>query len=66
MYTCLQELVPCVLLSFDDEQILMWRGPDWVSISGTRLPSAYSDVYSDVDIITSKGRGMISTYNAYA
>ncbi|XP_004298480.1 PREDICTED: CRS2-associated factor 2, chloroplastic [Fragaria vesca subsp. vesca] len=52
----LKELVPCVLLSFDDEQILMWRGPDWVSISGTRLPSAYSDVYSDVDIITSKGR----------
>lgn len=27
----LQELVPCVLLSFDDEQILMWRGRDWKS-----------------------------------
>ncbi|KAL0705047.1 hypothetical protein Bca4012_071472 [Brassica carinata] len=26
-----QELVPCVLLSFDDEQILMWRGRDWKS-----------------------------------
>ncbi|XP_030499542.2 CRS2-associated factor 2, chloroplastic [Cannabis sativa] len=25
----LKELVPCVLLSFDDEQILMWRGSDW-------------------------------------
>lgn len=24
-----QELVPCVLLSFDDEQILMWRGQNW-------------------------------------
>lgn len=24
-----QELVPCVLLSFDNEQILMWRGRDW-------------------------------------
>lgn len=26
-----QELVPCVLLSFDDEQILIWRGKDWKS-----------------------------------
>nr|GLL44590.1 CRS2-associated factor 2, chloroplastic [Ipomoea trifida] len=25
----LKELVPCVLLSFDDEQVLMWRGKDW-------------------------------------
>ncbi|OIV93724.1 hypothetical protein TanjilG_16575 [Lupinus angustifolius] len=25
----LKELVPCVLLSFDDEKILMWRGKDW-------------------------------------
>ncbi|XP_043708860.1 CRS2-associated factor 2, chloroplastic [Telopea speciosissima] len=25
----LKELVPCVLLSFDEEQILMWRGKDW-------------------------------------
>uniref|UniRef100_A0A1D1XMH9 CRS2-associated factor 2, chloroplastic n=1 Tax=Anthurium amnicola TaxID=1678845 RepID=A0A1D1XMH9_9ARAE len=27
----LKELVPCVLLSFDQEQILMWRGRDWKS-----------------------------------
>ncbi|URD85899.1 CRS2-associated factor 2 [Musa troglodytarum] len=27
----LKELVPCVLLSFDEEQILMWRGQDWKS-----------------------------------
>lgn len=27
-----QELVPCVLLSFDNEQILMWRGRDWKSM----------------------------------
>ncbi|KAL9325325.1 hypothetical protein ACSQ67_005970 [Phaseolus vulgaris] len=25
------DLVPCVLLSFDDEQILIWRGKDWKS-----------------------------------
>ncbi|ONK61649.1 uncharacterized protein A4U43_C08F32150 [Asparagus officinalis] len=25
----LKELVPCVLLSFDEEQILMWRGHGW-------------------------------------
>ncbi|CAA0833111.1 CRS2-associated factor 2- chloroplastic [Striga hermonthica] len=28
----LKELVPCVLLSFDDEQILMWRGREWKSM----------------------------------
>ncbi|CAO2828843.1 unnamed protein product [Amaranthus hypochondriacus] len=28
----LMELVPCVLLSFDDEQILMLRGHDWKSM----------------------------------
>ncbi|QHO46734.1 CRS2-associated factor 2 [Arachis hypogaea] len=25
----LKDLVPCALLSFDDEQILMWRSNDW-------------------------------------
>ncbi|KAI4328212.1 hypothetical protein L6164_020584 [Bauhinia variegata] len=28
----LKEMVPCVLLSFDDEQILMYRGKDWKSM----------------------------------
>ncbi|XVE98115.1 hypothetical protein REPUB_Repub03eG0077600 [Reevesia pubescens] len=27
----LEELVPCVLISFEDEQILMWRGRNWKS-----------------------------------
>ncbi|XP_028806550.1 CRS2-associated factor 1, chloroplastic isoform X2 [Neltuma alba] len=27
----LKDLVPCVLLSFENEHILMWRGRDWVS-----------------------------------
>lgn len=27
-----QDLVPCVLLSFDDEQVLIWRGKDWKSM----------------------------------
>ncbi|KAI3919027.1 hypothetical protein MKW92_025031 [Papaver armeniacum] len=27
-----EELVPCVLLSFDDEQILTWRGKEWKSM----------------------------------
>ncbi|EPS59439.1 hypothetical protein M569_15368, partial [Genlisea aurea] len=30
----LMELVPCVLLSFDNEQILMWRGKEWKSVLG--------------------------------
>ncbi|KAK1553233.1 hypothetical protein Q3G72_031371 [Acer saccharum] len=28
----LKELVPCILLSFADEQILVWRGKDWKSM----------------------------------
>ncbi|KAL8550512.1 hypothetical protein ACS0TY_009075 [Phlomoides rotata] len=40
----LKELVPCVLLSFDDEQVLMWRGREWKSmyqeIPKIFLPSA--------------------------
>ncbi|KAL5981652.1 CRS2-associated factor 2 [Asimina triloba] len=39
----LMELVPCVLLSFEEEQILMWRGKDWKSIYQGDLSPA-SDV----------------------
>ncbi|KAL2547014.1 CRS2-associated factor 2 [Forsythia ovata] len=35
----LKELVPCVLLSFDDEQILMWRGKDWESMYRDQTPT---------------------------
>lgn len=34
----LKELVPCVLLSFDNEQILMWRGKDWKSMYPDATP----------------------------
>lgn len=30
----LQDLVPCVLISFENEHILMWRGRDWKSSFG--------------------------------
>ncbi|KAK9086213.1 hypothetical protein Syun_028607 [Stephania yunnanensis] len=39
----LKELVPCVLLSFDDEQILMWRGESWKS----RYPKSHAPVKDD-------------------
>ncbi|XP_022776124.1 CRS2-associated factor 2, chloroplastic-like [Durio zibethinus] len=48
----LKELVPCVLLSFDDEQILMWRGQDWKSMYGEAPPAllpAKADISSGVD-----------------
>lgn len=39
----LMELVPCTLLSFDDEQILMCRRHDWKSMySNRRIPSIFS------------------------
>ncbi|CAL5197264.1 unnamed protein product [Lathyrus oleraceus] len=28
----LKDLVPCVLLSFDDQQVLIWRGKNWKSM----------------------------------
>ncbi|KAK2653056.1 hypothetical protein Ddye_012912 [Dipteronia dyeriana] len=39
----LKELVPCVLLSFDDEQILMWRGKNWKSMypEGPAIPQNF-------------------------
>ncbi|GER51534.1 RNA-binding CRS1 / YhbY (CRM) domain-containing protein [Striga asiatica] len=43
----LKELVPCVLLSFDDEQILMWRGREWKSMYEedgiTKINGRFSD-----------------------
>ncbi|XP_010914759.1 CRS2-associated factor 2, chloroplastic [Elaeis guineensis] len=51
----LKELVPCVLLSFDNEQILMWRGRDWKSryrapiSSVSKLSQTDSGVSSGLD-----------------
>lgn len=42
-----QELVPCVLLSFDDEQILTWRGHGWKSMY-QGAPSFLIPVVADV------------------
>ncbi|XP_016448293.2 CRS2-associated factor 2, chloroplastic [Nicotiana tabacum] len=44
----LKELVPCVLLSFDDEQILMWRGKEWKPMYG----NAPAVVSSRIDGVT--------------
>ncbi|KAG6426601.1 hypothetical protein SASPL_110827 [Salvia splendens] len=37
----LKELVPCVLLSFDNEKILMWRGREWKSMYRDEVPRIY-------------------------
>ncbi|KAG5520893.1 hypothetical protein RHGRI_033454 [Rhododendron griersonianum] len=42
----LKDLVPCVLLSFDNEQILMWRGQGWKSMY-PEAPSASISADSD-------------------
>ncbi|XP_057836964.2 CRS2-associated factor 1, chloroplastic isoform X2 [Cryptomeria japonica] len=40
----LKDLVPCVLLSFEHEHILMWRGKDWkVNEQGVGAPESHSD-----------------------
>lgn len=40
-----QELVPCVLLSFDEEQILMWRGHEWKSMYRRIPPASSSPIF---------------------
>ncbi|PIA37958.1 hypothetical protein AQUCO_02900067v1 [Aquilegia coerulea] len=52
----LKELVPCVLLSFDDEQILMWRGKDWKSMYPD-APSSLSDMGAS-DALGNKNDGV--------
>eukprot|EP00250_Pteridium_aquilinum_P021223 c25060_g1_i1 orf=525-4490(-) len=56
----LRDLVPCVLLSFDKEQILMWRGKQNPPIGGTNLsetrnsetaPTSMSSVVECPDLI---------------
>ncbi|CAK7332655.1 unnamed protein product [Dovyalis caffra] len=44
----LKDLVPCVLLSFDDEQILMWRGQDWKSMYQEAAPSVSFPAEEDI------------------
>eukprot|EP01018_Ginkgo_biloba_P024225 Gb_32774 [translate_table: standard] len=41
----LKDLVPCVLLSFENEHILMWRGKDWKSMY-TESGAGVSELYS--------------------
>ncbi|KAL7610672.1 CRS2-associated factor 2, chloroplastic [Lactuca sativa] len=54
----LKELVPCVLLSFDDEQILIWRGRDWKSMyHGAPI----SENNTEVDFYKSKRVSSISS-----
>ncbi|KAH6759550.1 hypothetical protein C2S52_022942 [Perilla frutescens var. hirtella] len=43
----LKDLVPCVLLSFEGEHILIWRGRDWISSIGP-TESLKGEVKTDV------------------
>ncbi|KAM3399044.1 CRS2-associated factor 2, chloroplastic [Capsicum galapagoense] len=52
----LKELVPCVLLSFDDEQILMWRGKDWKPMYGNAPPVESSRIGGVTNEINSSER----------
>lgn len=49
----LKDLVPCVLLSFDQEQILMWRGKDWKSMYRDASPSSSAIHPSDSGVTSS-------------
>ncbi|XP_076943760.1 CRS2-associated factor 2, chloroplastic-like isoform X2 [Bidens hawaiensis] len=58
----LKELVPCVLLSFDDEQILIWRGHGWRSMyHGARISSGPTSETVANDPTCSEIRSSISS-----
>lgn len=47
----IQDLVPCTLLSFEDEQILMLRGQNWKSMYPSNVPTyTATKEMSDVDV----------------
>ncbi|CAH9124248.1 unnamed protein product [Cuscuta epithymum] len=56
----LKELVPCVLLSFDEEQVLMWRGKDWKPRYRS-VSRAFKSTVDNTDNFRSSGsRGEVS------
>ncbi|AEC06956.1 unnamed protein product [Arabidopsis thaliana] len=46
----LKDLVPCVLVSFENEQILIWRGREWKSSLTT--PDKKGDILEDIEVDT--------------
>ncbi|KAF3640147.1 CRS2-associated factor 1, chloroplastic [Capsicum chacoense] len=52
----LKDLVPCVLISFEEEHILMWRGRDWISSlpEDTNNPERRKDLEADNAAITKR------------
>ncbi|KFK40374.1 hypothetical protein AALP_AA3G365300 [Arabis alpina] len=46
----LKDLVPCVLVSFENEQILMWRGREWKS--SLIIPDKKDDILGDIEVDT--------------
>ncbi|KAG2328406.1 hypothetical protein Bca52824_011134 [Brassica carinata] len=58
------ELVLCVLLSFDDEQILMWRGRDWKSrfVNNHLTPIlSQTKIADDAEVITNALNTLLKT-----
>ncbi|CAH8365724.1 unnamed protein product [Eruca vesicaria subsp. sativa] len=46
----LKDLVPCVLISFENEQILIWRGREWKS--SLTVPDKKDDILRDIEVDT--------------
>lgn len=57
----LKELVPCVLLSFDDEQILMWRGKDWKSMYRDEPPAINLSIGNGARFVNTSGAKSVSS-----
>lgn len=57
--SALQDLVPCIPLSFEDEHILMWRGKDWKS----SLPQEEDSHTETEEVIASDATNTSSSVN---
>ncbi|KAJ9551124.1 hypothetical protein OSB04_015169 [Centaurea solstitialis] len=66
----LKDLVPCVLISFEHEHILVWRGREWKSMfsqendpQGAKHPDIDIDIDTDIDVAESSPEGVTKEEN---
>jgi hypothetical protein len=53
----LQDLVPCILVSFDKEQIIVWRGKDYDGNLQDQTQKSFSSVIDSNDALVKNESG---------
>lgn len=64
----LQDLVPCILVTFDKEQIVVWRGKDYMPIEDgffLRERESFDDPVTDMVQSANENNGTDNLQNAH-